>query len=101
MKILVNPILVLLIILLIGCRPDMQATQQLSAVDHVDPLIGTARAATPSALKHSVSGSELRGQTFPGVGMPHGMTQWTPQTQYSEKKCLPPYYFEEDSENPR
>jgi predicted alpha-1,2-mannosidase len=85
----------LTLFILIACNPNRQSTEILSVTDFVDPIIGTAIATTPSALKHSVSGSELRGQTFPGVGVPHGMTQWTPQTQYSEKKCLPPYYFED------
>lgn len=80
------------------CNPAHQEKNKvLSTIDHVDPLIGTGIATTLSAQKHSVSGSELRGQTYPAVGLPHGMTQWTPQTQYSEKKCLPPYYYE-DSE---
>ena len=85
-----------LTLILVHCKPKSQGTTKiLGAIDHVDPLIGTGIATTPSALKHSVSGSELRGQTFPAVGVPHGMTQWSPQTQYSEKKCLPPYYFED------
>ena len=60
-------------------------------------MIGTAKATTASAQKHSIGGSELRGQNFPAVGVPHGMTQWTPQTQATETKCLPPYYYEDDS----
>ena len=82
-------------VIFLQCSPQSQETTQiLSVMDHVDPLIGTGTATTPSALKHSISGSELRGQTFPAVGVPHGMTQWSPQTNYSEKKCLPPYYYE-------
>jgi putative alpha-1,2-mannosidase len=45
-------------------------------VQYVDPLIGTAPATTKSAQKHSEAGSELKGQTFPAVGRPFGMTQW-------------------------
>ncbi len=29
------------------------------------------------------------------VGVPHGMTYWTPQTRASEKKCVAPYYYED------
>lgn len=91
-----SPFLLILILAFFKCNPKFQEkTQILSAIDHIDPLIGTAVATTPSAVKHSVSGSELRGQTYPAIGVPHGMTQWTPQTQSSEKKCLPPYYFED------
>lgn len=79
------------------CKPEFEDKNTiLNSIDHVDPLIGTGIATTPSAVKHSVAGSELRGQTYPAVGVPHGMTQWTPQTEFSEKKCLPPYYFESD-----
>jgi putative alpha-1,2-mannosidase len=42
----------------------------------VDPRIGTAN----------------EGQTYPVVGMPFGMTGWTPETQPTEDKCLSPYY---------
>jgi len=62
-------------------------------IQYVDPLIGTAPATTESARKHSEAGSELRGQTFPGVGRPFGMTQWTPETRRTELKCISPYYY--------
>jgi predicted alpha-1,2-mannosidase len=42
----------------------------------VDPRIGTAN----------------DGQTYPVVGVPFGMTGWTPETQPTEDKCLSPYY---------
>jgi predicted alpha-1,2-mannosidase len=87
-----------ILLLFFQCHPALQEKNStLSTIDHVDPLIGTGIATTPSALKHSVSGSELRGQTYPAVGVPHGMTQWSPQTQYSEQKCLPAYYFEDSA----
>ncbi len=60
---------------------------------YVDPLIGTAPARTVSALRHSESGSEDKGQTFPAVGRPFGMTQWTPETRTTEIKCISPYYY--------
>ncbi len=64
-----------------------------SLVQYVDPLIGTAPATTKSAQKHSEAGSELKGQTFPAVGRPFGMTQWTPETRTTEDKCISPYYY--------
>ena len=64
-----------------------------SLIQYVDPMIGTAPATTESALKHSEAGSELKGQTFPGVGQPFGMTQWTPETRTTEDKCISPYYY--------
>ncbi len=62
-------------------------------IKYVDPLIGTAPAGTISAKRHSESGSEDKGQTFPGVGRPFGMTQWTPETRTTEIKCISPYYY--------
>jgi predicted alpha-1,2-mannosidase len=49
---------------------------QTSAVDLVNPMIGTA----------------ADGQTYPAAGMPFGMTQWAPQTRSGEVKCVAPYY---------
>jgi predicted alpha-1,2-mannosidase len=60
---------------------------------YVDPLIGTAPATTVSDRHHSVAASEEKGQTFPGVGRPFGMTQWTPETRTTEIKCISPYYY--------
>ncbi len=59
---------------------------------YVDPLIGTGPAKTVSALRHG-SGTEDKGQNFPAVGRPFGMTQWTPETRTTEIKCLSPYYY--------
>ena len=85
-------------VFMLSCKPaDNESVIHDSPIDFVDPLVGTGIATTPSALKHSVSGSELRGQTYPAVGVPHGMTQWTPQTRNTEVKCLPPYYYEDDA----
>jgi predicted alpha-1,2-mannosidase len=62
-------------------------------IQYVDPLVGTAPATTESARKHSEASSELKGQTFPAVGRPFGMTQWTPETRLTELKCISPYYY--------
>ena len=78
----------ILLFLLLPCAIFAQTPLQF-----VDPLIGTAPATTASALKHSEAGSELKGQTFPAVGRPFGMTQWTPETQTTEDKCIVPYYY--------
>jgi len=63
------------------------AVMAQSPLHYVDPLIGTAPGTTESARKHSEAGSELKGQTFPAVGRPFGMTQWTPETRNTEEKC--------------
>ncbi len=64
-----------------------------SVLRYVDPLIGTAPATTESARRHSEAGSELKGQNYPAVGRPFGMTQWTPETRTTEAKCISPYYY--------
>lgn len=61
---------------------------------YVQPLSGTAPSTTVAALKHS-EGGEKNANTIPSVCVPFAMTQWTPQTRTSEKKCLPPYYFKD------
>ena len=73
---------------------------QIQAQDvyyYVNPLIGTAPASTPGALRNSSTGSEEKGQTVPFVGRPFGMTQWTAETRTSEQKCIAPYYYNDKS----
>jgi len=62
-------------------------------LQYVNILTGTAPSSTKSAKKNSVAGSEEKGQTFPAVGRPFGMTQWTPETKLTELKCVSPYYY--------
>ncbi len=69
-------------------------TNAQGLIQYVQPLCGTAAATTPSAKKHG-EGTELLANTFPAVGVPFGMTQFTPQTRASEKKCLSPYYYKD------
>ena len=64
-------------------------------ITYVNTLIGTEPASAGSAQRHSTSGGELKGQTMPAVGTPYAMTQWTPQTQATETKCVSPYYFKD------
>lgn len=70
--------------------------QSLKAQDYqqyVNPLIGTDMRVVLGKDKHS---TEERGQNMPAVGVPHGMTNWVAQTQATEQKCHPPYYFFQD-----
>jgi len=64
-------------------------------LQYVQPLSGTASSTTTAAQKHSEAGSEMNANTIPAVGLPFGMTQWTPQTRPTETKCIPPYYFKD------
>ena len=50
-----------------------------SHTDDVDPMIGT----------------DGGGQTTPNVGVPFGMTQWTPATRNGEVRLRAPYYYKD------
>ena len=80
-----------LILILSGCSSRQSDGREYLA--YIDPMIGTAPSTTPSAVKHSEAASELNAQVFPAVGFPFGMTNWTPQTRDTEKKCVAPYYY--------
>ena len=71
------------------------ASAQKDLTSFVNPLIGSAPSTTVSALKHSEAGSESKGQIAPAIGMPQGMTTWTPQTRATEQKCIPPFYYQD------
>ncbi|TCC88257.1 glycoside hydrolase family 92 protein [Pedobacter frigiditerrae] len=70
--------------------PTLLSAQVL--IKYVQPMGGTASATTASAIKH---GSVLanHANTIPAVTLPFAMTQWSAQTQTSEKKCVAPYYY--------
>ena len=58
-------------------QPPAKAVPAHSPADDVNPMVGTANA----------------GYTYPGVGLPFGMTQWTPATRDSEEKAVLPYFY--------
>ncbi|QEC78548.1 GH92 family glycosyl hydrolase [Mucilaginibacter ginsenosidivorax] len=64
-------------------------------VKYVQPMAGSGAATTPAALKHG-SGTELFANTIPAVTTPFAMTQWSPQTQTSENKCIAPYRYSDN-----
>lgn len=84
----------LLITGLSGLFINAGLAQSTDLVKYVQTLSGTAASTTSSALKHG-SGTESYANTIPAVGLPFGMTQWTPQTHTSENKCLPPYSYKD------
>ncbi len=77
------------------CLSNIVYAQQKEFIDYVNPLTGTASSSTVSATKHG-TGTESFANVIPAVGVPFGMTQWTPQTETSEKKCLAPYYYKNE-----
>ncbi|MBC7888453.1 MAG: glycoside hydrolase family 92 protein [Ferruginibacter sp.] len=70
-------------------------SQQKNPIQYVQTMAGTAMATNPSAIKHG-KGLGLYGNTIPAVTTPFAMTQWTPQTQALETKCVPPYYYKDE-----
>lgn len=88
MKIIRLSILFTAIIFLSGCSSN----EKKDYLKYVDLLVGTGPATTPSAAARQ--GDKVNnGQTIPAVTAPFGMTQWTPQTQSTEKKCVAPFYW--------
>jgi predicted alpha-1,2-mannosidase len=83
----------LVCLFLLGCTGAFAQTPDL--VKYVNPLAGTANSTTPSALKHGTA-TENFANTIPAVCTPFAMTQWTAQTQASETKCVPPYYYKDN-----
>lgn len=66
-----------IVLLLLSLFVSAYVSSAQSVEDLVHPLVGTAR----------------EGQTYPAVGFPFAMTNWTPQTRAGEIKCIAPYYF--------
>ncbi len=88
MKIIRPIALYIVFILIISCSQK----ENKNYLQYVDMLTGTGPAATPSATKRE--GDRVNnGQTIPAVTAPFGMTQWTPQTQSTETKCIAPFYW--------
>jgi predicted alpha-1,2-mannosidase len=84
--------------IIIPCLITFFLTSSLVAqnlVQYIQPLSGTAASTTITAVKHSEAGSEKNANTIPAVGLPFAMTQWTPQTQLTENKCVPPYFYKD------
>ncbi|MCB0749156.1 MAG: glycoside hydrolase family 92 protein, partial [Ignavibacteriae bacterium] len=77
------------LLVVIGCS---NKSVDREYVEYVNPLIGTAPLNTISSVKHSIN-SENNSQVIPSVTSPFAMTNWTPQTQSVETKCIAPYYY--------
>lgn len=67
------------LLLQLGVVHGFAKTPSTSLTRWVDPLIGTAGG----------------GQTTPNVGVPFGMTQWTPATRNGEVRLRAPYYYKD------
>lgn len=71
--------------------------QKKDLTTYVQTMAGTAKSSSPEAIKHG-EGIAVRilGNTIPAVTTPFAMTQFTPQTQPKETKCVPPYYYQDE-----
>ena len=67
----------LMVVLLIVIISAYEFQKGSDAVVFVDPMIGTT----------------MDGNVAPNVGVPFGMTQWTPQTTPPKRKGVPPYRY--------
>ncbi|MFD2286844.1 glycoside hydrolase family 92 protein [Pedobacter petrophilus] len=85
-------IILLLLVLQLIALPNPGFGQQASLVKYIQPFSGTS-ASTTMASQHIEDKTERLANTIPAVAPPFAMTQWTPQTQLSETKCLAPYYY--------
>ena len=78
------PLLICFLLVCACIQPDE------SYEKYVNPLIGTDIRVVEGKDRNS---TEERGQVMPAVGVPHGMTNWVAQTEATERKCIPPYYY--------
>ncbi|HET6558629.1 MAG TPA: GH92 family glycosyl hydrolase [Prolixibacteraceae bacterium] len=77
-----------LLLLTFGCQK-----KDGNLIRFVNPLIGTGKSVTLSGTPGEW-GPQAWGQVIPAVSTPFGMTQWTPQTNDTENKCMAPYYYD-------
>lgn len=66
-----------LVVTYLMAAPCIAQRHSFDPLHMVDPRIGTSH----------------DGQTYPVVGVPFGMTGWTPETRSNEAKCVAPYYY--------
>jgi predicted alpha-1,2-mannosidase len=81
------------LLFLAGCQTPEKLTEK-DFTQYVNPIIGTAPTTTESGLKHG-GGTENNAMVQPSVTMPFAMTNWSPQTTNTEKKCTSSYYYKD------
>lgn len=82
-----------LIPLFLSCQSQVTGTSG-DYTRFVNPIIGTAPTTTISGLKHG-GGTENNAMVQPSVTVPFAMTNWSPQTTNTEKKCVSSYYYKD------
>ncbi|MBN2601805.1 MAG: GH92 family glycosyl hydrolase, partial [Candidatus Marinimicrobia bacterium] len=81
-------LLLLLALILTACNPNKEPNY----IQFINQQIGTTVSTIKSA-NGDLQSDPVPGQTIIGVSAPFGMTQWTPQLQSGQQKCVAPYYF--------
>ena len=79
------------LLFLAACQTS-EKTPEKDFTQYVNPMIGTAPTTTESGLKHG-GGTENNAMVQPSVTVPFAMTNWSPQTTNTEKKCVSAYYY--------
>jgi predicted alpha-1,2-mannosidase len=82
------------LLILNSCHQAGETAGETDWVQYVNPLIGTAKTTTIAGLRHG-AGTEHNAQVQPSVTAPFGMTNWSPQTTNTEKKCTSAYYYKD------
>ncbi len=76
------------------CAHWLEKERMNSILQGINTFTGTSPSITKTAGLFGKKTEEF-GQTLPAVLVPNGMNFWTPQTRWTEKKCVAPYYYKD------
>ena len=76
------------------CAHWLEKERMNSILQGINTFMGTSPSITKTAGLFGRKTEEF-GQTLPAVLVPNGMNFWTPQTRWTEKKCVAPYYYKD------
>ena len=76
------------------CAHWLEKEQMNTMLQGINTFTGTSPSITKTAGLFGKKTEEF-GQTLPAVLVPNGMNFWTPQTRWTEKKCVAPYYYQD------
>ena len=76
------------------CAHWLEKERMNSSLQGINTFTGTSPSITKTAGLFGKKTEEF-GQTLPAVLVPNGMNFWTPQTRWTERKCVAPYYYKD------
>lgn len=76
------------------CAHWLEKERMNSILQGINTFTGTSPSITKTAGLFGKKTEEF-GQTLPAVLVPNGMNFWIPQTRWTEKKCVAPYYYKD------